>query len=150
MRNNIFEIIVGTSVLACALYFFIFSFQKSDISTANTYQIFADFDNVDGITPGSDIKISGVKIGTVDSQTLNPNTYRARLRLNIENNVELPLDSSAKIASSGLLGGKYLSIIPGAEEDMLQKGGKIEFTQSSVSIEELLGKFIFNSKENAQ
>ncbi|MDA0902184.1 MAG: outer membrane lipid asymmetry maintenance protein MlaD [Proteobacteria bacterium] len=149
MKDNIFEVIVGTIVLLCAAYFFIFSFQKSDVSTSNTYQVIADFDNVEGINPGSDVKISGVKIGTVDAQILNPITYRARLRLNIDDNIKLPADSSAKISSSGLLGGKHLAIEPGADEEIMKSGDKIEYTQSSVSFEDLLGKFIFNSSTNA-
>lgn len=147
MKHNIFEVIVGTFVLLCAAIFFIFSFQQSNISTSNTYQIVAEFDNIGEIGNGSDVKVSGVKIGTVDKQTLNPETYRAKVTLNIYNNIELPTDSSAKIASSGLLGGKFISIEPGADEEILEDDDLIIFTQSSVNFEELLGKFIFGSKE---
>ena len=150
MRNNTFEIIVGTIVLICAAYFFIFSFKKSDISTSDTYKIIAEFDNADGIARGSDIKISGVKIGTVNDQILNQKTYRAQLVLNINNNIKLPADSSAKIVSSGLLGGRYLAIEPGGDDEMLNANDKITFTQSAVNFEELLGKFIFGSKQNSK
>ncbi len=147
MKHNLFEVIVGTFVLICAIYFFVFSFKKSEISTSNTYQIVAEFDNIGEIGDGSDVKISGVKIGTVNSQTLNPENYRARVTLNINNDIKLPSDSSAKVVSSGLLGGKFISIEPGADEEMLENNGSIIFTQSSVNFEELLGKFIFGSKE---
>lgn len=149
MKNNIFEVIVGTFVLGCAIYFFFFSFQKSGISTGETYQIFAKFDNIDGIESGSDIKIAGVKIGTVASQNIDPENYRAVVKLNINRNIKLPEDSSAKIVSSGLLGGKYLAIEIGADDQMLKDGGQIKFTQSGVNFEELLGKFIFGSKTNS-
>jgi phospholipid/cholesterol/gamma-HCH transport system substrate-binding protein len=147
MKNNLFEVIIGAFVLVCAAYFFFFSFNKSGVSTSSTYQISAEFENIDGISSGSDVKISGVKIGSVDKQKIDPESYMAVVTLNINNGIRLPSDSSAKIGSSGLLGGKYISIEIGAEEEMLQSGDAIEFTQSSVNLEELLGKFIFNSKE---
>ncbi len=147
MKNNLFEVIVGTFVLASAIYFFFFSFNKSNISTSKTYQISAKFDNIDGVSIGSDIKISGVKIGTVASEVIDPETYRAILKLNINQEIKLPSDSSAKILSSGLLGGKYIGIEVGAEEEMLQSGGQIQFTQSGINFEELLGKFIFGSSK---
>jgi phospholipid/cholesterol/gamma-HCH transport system substrate-binding protein len=145
MKNNLFEIIVGTFVLACAIYFFYTSFGKSGISVENTYQLSAKFDNVDGISSGSDIKIAGVKIGTVASEVIEPETYRAILKLNINQSVKLPRDSSAKILSSGLLGGKYVGIEIGADEEMLANNDQIQFTQSGVNLEDLLGKFIFGS-----
>ena len=147
MKNNLFEIIVGTFVLGCAIYFFFFSFNKSGISTAQTYKISAKFDNIDGIASGSDIKISGVKIGTVTDETIDPTTYQAVLQLSINRNIKLPEDSSIKVLSSGLLGGKYLAIEIGGEENMLKDGDSIRFTQSGVNFEELLGKFIFGSSK---
>lgn len=105
------------------------------------YKLSAEFDKIDGISVGSDVKIGGIKIGTVLEQTLNPETYRAKLVIGVKSDIKLPLDSSAEIASEGLLGGKYVNLTPGAESDMLKDGGAIEYTQSSVNLEELLGKF---------
>ncbi len=148
MKNNLFEVIVGTFVLLSAIYFFIFSFKQSNIATGDSYKIIAEFDNIGDIGNGSDVKISGVKIGTVDTQSLNSQTYRALLTLNINNEIELPADSSAKIMSASLLGGKFISIEPGADEEILENGDAIIFTQSSVNFEDLLGKFMFGSKED--
>ncbi|MFT6106341.1 MAG: phospholipid/cholesterol/gamma-HCH transport system substrate-binding protein [Rickettsiales bacterium] len=148
MKNNLFEVIVGTFVLACAVYFFFFSFNKSGISTSATYQISAIFNSIDGVSSGSDVKIAGVKIGSIAGEKIDPITYRAILSLDINKNIKIPSDSSAKILSSGLLGGKYVGIEIGAEEEMLEEGGKIQFTQSGVNFEELLGKFIFSSKKD--
>ena len=145
MKNNLFEIIVGTFVLGCAIYFFFFAFNKSNISTSPTYQISAKFNNIDGVGSGSDVKISGVKIGTVTSEEIDPSTYQAILKLEIYQNIKLPMDSSIKILSSGLLGGKYLAIEVGGTDEMLKNGDTIQFTQSGVNFEELLGKFIFGS-----
>lgn len=146
-NNNYFEIIVGTFVLFCAAFFFFSSFKNSRVSNAVGYNLIAKFDNIDGIENGSDVKISGVKVGTVVEQILDEQTFRAALKININNSVKLPSDSSAKIASEGLLGSKYLSINPGADEEILKDGDEISFTQSSVNFEDLLGKFIFGDKE---
>ncbi len=146
MKNSLFELIVGTLVLIVAIYFFVFSFQKADLSSPDSYKIIAEFDDIGGIGNGSDVKISGVKVGTVDSQKLNSDNYRAVLTFNIDNKIKLPADSSAKIMSSSLLGGKFIGIEPGADEEYLANGEKIIFTQSSVNLEKLLGKFIFGSK----
>ena len=146
--NNIFEIIVGSLVLICALTFLINSLNNSSIKSAKKgYNISARFDNADGINQGSDVKISGVKIGNVVSQELDTETFQAILVINIDSKIKLPYDSSIKISSEGLLGSKYLSINAGSQEEYLEDGDEIEFTQSSVNLEDLLGKFIFNSKE---
>lgn len=146
--NNYFEIIVGTFVLVSALVFLLGSFNKSSVSNeSDSYIVTAKFNNIDGISPGSDVKISGVKVGTVESQKLDSTDYQASLSLTIRSDIKLPYDSSIKVASEGLLGSKYLSIAPGSQDEYLENGDPIEFTQSSVSLEDLLGKFIFNSKE---
>lgn len=145
MKNNVFEIIVGTFVLCCAVFFLVFSLKKSDISAASTYEVYAKFDNADGISIGSDVKISGVKIGSVADQLLDKNSYRAVLKLDINQDIKLPKDSSVKIVSAGLLGSKYLAIEPGAEEDLIKKGDELQFSQSSVNFEDLLARFIFSS-----
>lgn len=147
-NNNYFEIIVGTFVLACAIFFLSYSMKGSQIKNADSYELIAKFDSIDGIAIGSDVKISGVKIGTVTEQFLDKESYRAALKIAIDSDVQLPSDSSAKIASEGLLGSKFLSIEIGADSEMLKTGEEIEFTQSSVNLEDLLGKFIFNSTKD--
>ncbi len=145
--NNYFEIIVGTFVLFCAVFFFFTSFRSAQVGQSNGYYLLAKFDNIDGINAGSDVKISGVKIGTVEEQFLDEKDFRATLKINIRDSVKLSSDSSAKIASEGLLGSKYLSITPGGDEENLKNGEEIQFTQSSVNFEDLLGKFIFSDKD---
>jgi phospholipid/cholesterol/gamma-HCH transport system substrate-binding protein len=143
-NNNYFEIIVGTFVLVCAIYFFVSSFKSSKVASKSGYEILAKFENIDGISNGSDVKISGVKIGSVADQYLDEKDFRATLKISINKDVKLPADSSAKIASEGLLGSKYLSITPGGDIEEMKAGDEIMFTQSSVNLEDLLGKFIFN------
>jgi len=146
--SNYFEIIVGTFVLFCAIFFLFNSFQSSKVKTDGGYHLLAKFDNAEGIAVGSDIKISGIKIGTVEEQFLDEKDFRAVLKLNIAKNVKLSSDSSAKIASEGLLGSKYLSLSPGSDDENLKDGEEISFTQSSVNFEDLLGKFIFSSNSS--
>jgi phospholipid/cholesterol/gamma-HCH transport system substrate-binding protein len=145
--NNYFEIIVGTFVLLSAVFFFFNSFTNSKVNAAGGYNLIAKFENADGVNNGTDIKISGVKVGTVEGQTLDNESFRAVLQLNIADEIKLPIDSSVKIASEGLLGSKYLAITPGGDEEELKEGAEIQFTQSSVNFEDLLGKFIFSSTE---
>lgn len=149
-NNNYFEVIVGTFVLVCAVLFLTHSLKGSQIKNHDSYELVAKFDSIDGIGVGSDVKISGVKIGTVTGQFLDKESYRAALKIAIDSDVLLPADSSAKIASEGLLGSKFLSIEIGADDEMLKTGEEIEFTQSSVNLEDLLGKFIFNSTKDEQ
>lgn len=144
-NNNYFEIIVGTFVLLAAILFLFSSLNSSKVSTADGYKLIAKFDNTDGIASGSDVKISGVKVGVVENQYLDEETFRGVLTLNIAGHVKLSEDSSVKIASEGLLGSKYIAISPGGDDEFLQNGDEIIFTQSSVNLEELLGKFIFSS-----
>lgn len=149
MKNvNYFELIVGTVVLLCAIVFLYSSTKSAKIETTSGYNLNAKFDNASGIDSGSDVTISGVKIGTVKNYSLDLLDYRAIINLSVERNIRLPIDSSVKITSSGLLGSKYLEISPGSDEEFLADGEEILFTQSSVSLEELLGKFLFSSETN--
>jgi phospholipid/cholesterol/gamma-HCH transport system substrate-binding protein len=145
--HNYFDFLIGTIVLLFAIGFFTYSFKSSKISSNNGYDIFAKFDNADGITIGSDIKIAGIKIGSIIEQNLDEKTSKANLKMNISSTVKIPADSSAKIVSEGLLGAKYISISLGGDEEILQNGQEISFTQSSLNFEELLGKFIFSDKK---
>ncbi len=149
-HSNYFDALIGTFVLVCAVVFFSNSFKSANVSKTTGYHLIAKFDNIDGIQIGSDVKISGVTIGQVDSQILDTESYRAKLSLNLNSNIKLPNDSSIKVASEGLLGSKYLAIEPGSEEEILKEGDELIFTQSSVSLEELLGKFIFNSSNKKE
>ncbi|NBX52228.1 MAG: outer membrane lipid asymmetry maintenance protein MlaD [Proteobacteria bacterium] len=146
--HNFFDFLVGTIVLVVAITFLVISFKSSKISSDNGYKILAKFDNADGINIGSDIKISGVKIGTIAEQNLDSDSFQAVLKFNIYNHIKIPSDSSAKIVSEGLLGSKYIAITPGGNDEFLKEGQEINFTQSSINFEELLGKFIFNGKDN--
>ena len=145
MKQGIIETLVGLFVLIVAFSFLGFAYNISDFSkTNNGYTVTANFQNIDGIAKGADVKLAVIKIGSVDSLSLEDNTYYAILSLSINEGVNIPKDSSAIVTTSGLLGGKYIRINPGASDDNLADGGKIKFTQSSLNIEDLIGKLMYS------
>lgn len=146
-NNNYFDFIIGTFVILCAGLFFLNSFKSAKVSDSDGYFLIAKFDNINGISGGSDVKISGVKIGTVIDQFIDEKTFRATIKFSINDKIKLPSDSSAKIVSDGLLGSKFLEINPGSQEDLLNEGDELIFTQSSVNFEDLLARFMFSDKK---
>ncbi len=149
MNRNIVETITGAVVILVALLFLLFARDSVTMvhDSKDSYKIEAKFDNADGIIVGSDIRIGGIKVGFVSKQWLEDETYLAALEFSVHSNVKLPVDSSAQIVSSGLLGNKYIAIVPGTENDMLTDKSTIKFTQSSVNLENLIGKFMFNGEK---
>jgi phospholipid/cholesterol/gamma-HCH transport system substrate-binding protein len=143
MSRNVIETILGAVVIIAAALFLAFALTATDLQPVEGYKVTANFSNIGGITNGTDVKISGVKIGSVVDVAIDQTTYLARVTMTIRPNIELPTDSSASILSSGLLGDQYLSVSPGAESQMIDPGGEIQFTQSAQNLEQLLGKFIF-------
>ena len=146
MSRNYVETLLGAAVLAVALGFLAWAYGRSDAGDPGGYTLRAKFDRVNGLENGGDVRISGIKVGRVLGQELDPQTFRAEVTFSVRNGVELPADSSAAIVSSGLLGGKYLSVVPGGEEEILADGGEIKLTQSSVNLEDLIGRYIFSSQ----
>ena len=144
MGKNLAETLIGIVVLAVAAVFLSFAYSKGGLKTVDGYQVIGKFDRVDGLAEGSDVRMSGIKIGTVISQKLDTKTYLAVLTMNVENDVKLPRDSSIKIISNGLLGDKYLSITPGADDEMISPGGELFHTQGSVDFLSLVGRMIFS------
>ncbi len=138
------EVLTGAVVLLIAAGFLGYAVAHSGRTTTSGYTLYAKFDHIDGMGVGADVRIAGVKVGSVDQERLDPETCPAVVALSVRNDVKLSKDTGAIITSESLLGGKYLSLQPGGDETMLQPGQTITITQSSVSIEELLGKFIFS------
>lgn len=146
VRRNLAEVLTGLFVLVVAVGFLAYAVAHSGRSgTSSGYTLYAKFNNIAGLTVGSDVRLAGVKVGAVDSAAIDPKTYLAQVRFTVENGVQLPKDSSIEVASESLLGGVYLAIQPGADETMLPPGGTITITQGSISLQDLLGKFIFSA-----
>ncbi len=144
MKHNIVETIIGAVVLAVAVAFVVFAYSASGVRGVNGYEVLARFERVDGVAVGSDVRIGGIKIGSIGDLSLDPKTYLAVVRLSIDRSVKLPVDTVASISSTGLLGDKFLALVPGGDEKMLEPGGVIQYTQASVSIENLIGQFMFS------
>lgn len=148
MNRNIAETILGALVIGLALFFLIFSYRAGDAGDMNGYKITADFSGTGGLKTGDDVVVSGVKVGQVESITLQPETYLARVEVEVAPSVKLPTDTAAAITSAGLLGGRYVELQPGSDEEFLKPGGHIEYTQAPQNLEQLLGKFIFSVQDS--
>ncbi|HBD90221.1 MAG TPA: outer membrane lipid asymmetry maintenance protein MlaD [Gemmobacter sp.] len=150
MAENTTEVIAGGAVLAVALGFLIYAGQGMGFgSTSGNYELTASFQSVEGISVGTDVRLAGVKIGTVSKLELNPQTFYADATFALQSRVQLPDDSAALISSEGLLGGNFVEIRPGGSVDNLVAGAEIEDTQGSVSLIGLLMKFVGSSAEDA-
>ena len=144
MANNAIETVMGAVVLVVAGSFLYFAYNNSNVKKIDGYAVSASFSNISGIAPGSDVRIGGIKIGVVEKLALDPASYQALATLRIRNDVKLPKDSTAAVRSTGLIGDKFLAVDPGGDDANIADGGKISYTQPSVSIEELIGKFVFS------
>ena len=144
MRRNLIETLVGAVVIAVAAIFLVFAYDNADLRAVDGYRVMARFDRIDGLRTGSDVVMSGIKIGSVTGRPLDPETYLAVVTMTIDPKIELPADTSAAIVSDGLLGDKYLSLTPGAEDDAIPDGGEIEITQGAIDLLSLLGREIFS------
>lgn len=147
MNHNAIETVLGAVVLLTAAIFLAFALNQADVRKVTGYSVTANFSKIDGIAPGIDVRISGVKVGSIVKTELDPKTYLAKVTMSIGNNIKLPTDTVAKVASESLLGGHYMALEPGAEDTNLEDGGQIQYTQASLNLEEMIGKFIFSSAE---
>ena len=148
-RKSFAEVLTGAVVLRVAAGFLIYAVVNSGRSLAGTggITLTAKFDRIDGLSQGADVRIGGVKVGSVVEQRIDPATFLAVLRLQVSDTLKLPKDTSAEITSESLLGGKYVALVPGGDDAVLANGDAITITQSAVSLESLLGRFIFSVTE---
>ena len=144
MNSNAVETLIGTLVIALAAGFLVFAYSKGKVGKVEGYSITASFDRADGINEGTDVRISGIKIGSVTDANLDPTTYSAKVTMSIAPKVKIPEDSSVKVAVDGLLGSPYLAIEPGGSEKPLADGGELTHTQPSIDIVGLLSHAIFS------
>ena len=147
MKSNTFEAIVGAFVIIISIVFLFFGFSTMKIQNSDSYNVSALFNRIDGIKIGSDIRMSGIKIGTVVSQELDNSSFEAKVLMSIDSKILIPDDSSAKITSDGLLGGNYISIEPGGSDIYLLNNEEIFFTQGSVDLIGLVGEALFSVED---
>jgi phospholipid/cholesterol/gamma-HCH transport system substrate-binding protein len=142
MQRSVVETIIGAVVLAVAGLFLYFTY-SSGYQRVEGYDVMAKFNRVDGLSLGSDVRLSGIVVGKVVKEQIDPATYLAIIHLRIDGKIKLPLDTAAKITADGLLGSNYVALEPGGDEKMIADGGEITATQDPVNIVDLVGRFIF-------
>lgn len=148
MASSAAETVIGGVVLAAAVGFLAYAANTAGVSApADGYTVTANFRSAEGIGLGTDVRLAGVKIGSVTALELNPTTFRAETALNVRNDIQLPDDSQVVIASEGLLGGNFVEIVPGGSEFNVEDGGELLDTQGSVSLITLLLKFVSGQEE---
>jgi phospholipid/cholesterol/gamma-HCH transport system substrate-binding protein len=144
MTGNVIETVMGAVVLVVAALFLFFAYSTSQVRAVQGYQVTAQFERIDGIRDGGDVRIAGVKVGSIVSASLDPKTFLADVQMSIDPAYKLPDDTVAEIISAGLLGDRYLALVPGGSEQTIPPGGRIKFTQAPVSLENLIGQMIFS------
>lgn len=137
------ETIMGILVLVVAALFCYFAYNVSDLQVVKGYNITAKFLKVGGLNVGSDVRINGIKIGTVVSQKLDQEDYTADVVMSIAPDIKLPVDSTASIVADGFIGNKFVKIDPGHDKEVLKDGSTMKNTKDFKTIEDLVGEVIF-------
>ena len=150
MQRNIIETVMGGVVLIVAVFFVAFAFTSAGVSPVTGYEVSARFENASGLSPGTDVRMSGVKVGTVTRQSLDPETFSAIVTMTIQSDLQLPLDTSARIIPDGLLGGNFVELEPGGEIDNIEPGGSIEYTQGAINIIDLATRLFFSTTDGGE
>ena len=148
MHKKPIETIMGLVVLIIALLFLIFAWNVSDLQVVKGYTLNAKFLKVGGLSTGSDVRINGIKIGTVTSQKLNNEDYTVNVTLSISSDIKLPKDSSVSIISDGLMGDKFVKIEPGIAKEFLSDGDTFSKTKDFKTLEDMIGEIIFMVTDN--
>ena len=149
MHRNTLETVMGAIVLLAAAGFVTLAYEAADVKGSGGYEIAAEFGSTGGLLVGDDVRISGIKVGQITAQQLDPITYVAKVSMAIEPTIKIPSDSSARITAASLLGGNYLELMPGAATDTLAAGAVIYDTRDPISLSDLLGKAVFSSNNSA-
>lgn len=144
MKRNIIETVLGAVVLLVAGVFLVYSSTATKAGAVSGYEVVVRFNEIGGLKKGNDVRIGGVKIGSIKNIDLDPATYQARITMSIEDNVKIPTDTAARISSESLMGGAYIALDVGADEENIRAGGSVKFAQDAQNLEQLLGKFIFS------
>ncbi len=143
-KRSVAELAAGAAVLLVTVGFMAYAAVNTGRGSSSGLRLSARFDNVGSIASGADVRIAGVKVGSVAATSIDPKTYQAVVNFSVQPDIKLPDDTSATISTGGLLGGSFVTVTPGGSDKILGDGGVITVTQSAANLEDLLGKFIFN------
>lgn len=145
MKSNTLETLVGALVICAAALFSLFAYRVAGLGgPSGGYHVSAQFNNIAGVAVGTDVRVAGVKVGTVVGQTLDPKSYQARIDMLLQPQLQLADDTSAKITSEGLLGANFVALEPGGSETKLTNGGEISYTQGAVDLWSLISQAMFS------
>jgi phospholipid/cholesterol/gamma-HCH transport system substrate-binding protein len=145
MKDSAVETAIGAIVIAIAAAFLFFVYTTTDRASARSgYRVNAEFDNIGAVNIGTDVRLAGIKVGSVVAEELNPETFQARVTMTIDPKLKLTDDTTAKISSEGLLGEPFISLEPGGSETMIEDGGEIQFTQGAIDIWKLVSEAMFS------
>lgn len=147
-KDHVAEALAGLAVVVVAGLFLVFAWDRAGSGT-DRYALTARFPNASGVSVGTDVRVSGMKVGAVTAQTLDPATFQAVVTLAVDSTVKLPADTSAAITSESLLGGSFISLLPGGDPESLRPGDEITDTQGSTDLMGLIGSFINRSGSEA-
>lgn len=143
MRRNAIESLIGAIVLVIAALFLWVAYDATQVNIAPGYRVIAGFSQLGGLQTGSDVQIGGVKVGTVAERRLDPATFDALVIMTIDNQIRLPADTIATIASEGVLGGRFVRLLPGRSAETIPPDGRIGETRPYRSLEDQVGEIIF-------
>ena len=140
-RPNYAETLIGAAVVAVALVIAALAYYRTGAGGPSGYEVNARLAKVDGLAVGTDVRLAGIKVGSVSGLVLDPKTYLVTVQMDIRNDIKLPLDSSILVTQAGFLGGQYLSITPGGDEQNMAAGAFFESAQGSIDVMNLVGRF---------
>ena len=143
MPRNIVETVLGAIVLLVAAAFLVFALRTGDVGTVDGYRLTANFVRAGGLETGNDVRIAGVKVGSVTDRRLDPESFEAIVGFTVHNDVHLPEDTAAVVTSDNILGGKYLRLLPGQSANKLAAGGEIADARDYQTLEDQVSKIIF-------
>ncbi len=143
-RRSVAEIAAGAAILLITAGFVVYAASNTGRASTGGTTLEAKFENVGSLGSGADVRIAGVKVGSVTGTRIDAKTFQAIVSFSVQPDLALPSDSSATISTGGLLGGAFLTISPGGGDTVLRSGQSVTITQSASNLEDLLGKFIFN------
>jgi phospholipid/cholesterol/gamma-HCH transport system substrate-binding protein len=149
-RPNTAETLVGAAVVAVALVFAVLAYYRTGAAGNSGYEVNAKLAKVDGLAVGTDVRLAGIKVGSVSGLTLDPKTYLVTVHMDVRNDVKLPVDSSILVTQAGFLGGQYLSITPGGDDQMMAAGAFFENAQGSIDLMNLVGRFATGASTSNQ
>jgi len=149
-QNNTTETLIGACVVAVALLFAVLVYTRTGSGSVGGYEINAKLPKADGLAVGTDVRLAGIKVGTVSDLTLDPKTYLVTVHMNIRDDIKLPVDSSVLVTQAGFLGRQYLSITPGGDEKMMAAGSFFENAQGSIDVMGLVGRFATGANTSNQ